>query len=114
MRKLRVPITVILLFVLMACAGTIANVTPQRTYYEAQEFYLNAWSSYHKVWLALPVADPLKKEWTREYHPKFLKAAELLSVWGKAPSGNAPDNTMAILDSLEDILIKLAINKGGK
>ena len=113
MQKLKTTIVVLLVIMLVACAGGMTKITPQRTYYEAQEFYLNAWSSYHNVWLAMPDTDPQKKEWTREYHPKFLEAAKLLSIWGKVPSGNTPDKLTTMLDTLESILIKLAI-KGGK
>lgn len=86
--------------------------TPQRTYYEAQNAYINAWDSYHKVWLALPDTDPRKAQWVQKYHPKFLFAAELLSKW--STGGFPPSEIDAALNSLEDILIQLAIQKGGK
>ena len=114
MKKPIFPMIILLVVMLVGCTTLNVQMTPQRAYYESQEFFLNAWNSYHRVWLALPDTDPIKNEWAVKYHPKFLKAAELLSVWSKFPSGSAPDNMTEALNAVEDILIKLAISKGGK
>lgn len=115
MKRLRVALVLLVVLGLVGCATVNVTVTPKRVYYEAQEAYFNAWTAYHKVWLALPDTDPRKAEWVKKYHPKFLDVAILLQGWGQTPDdyNQATVVNMAI-DKLENILIELAIQKGGK
>jgi hypothetical protein len=114
-RSLIVLVAAVMVLAMTACATTNVPSTPSRTYYEAQELYFNAWSSYHNVWLALPATDLKKAEWVKSYHPLFLEAGLLLQEWGKAPGDVSKANvTNLALDRLESILIQLAIKKGGK
>jgi len=84
--------------------------TPQRAYADAQTAYLNSWTSYHKVWLALPETDPRKKAWVKDYHPEFQKAGELLQTWASSP-GSYDSSADAAIALVEDLIIKLAIKK---
>ena len=117
MRRVRVLGILLLLACLTSCATIGINasqITPKRAYYEAQVAYLNAWESYHKIWLALPDTDQRKADWAFTYHPKFLTAGELLAAWGKSPSDGTQGGAVNVaIDQLEDILIQLAISKGG-
>jgi len=96
----------------MACAT--APVTPQSTYMNVQTAYLNAWESYHSVWLALPDTDARKAQWARDYHPKFLQAANLLSQFRVDPSTTNEQLVTNALTVCQGILIQLAITSGGK
>ena len=109
-------ISLVLVFLLVAlmsgCAGQ--QITPQRAYAEAQTAYLNAWDSYHKVWLALPDTDARKGEWARTHHPKFFRAAGLLQNFSNLPTATNEQLLTQALGELENILIDLMIKKGGK
>lgn len=94
-----------------ACAGV--QITPQRAYYEAQETYLSLWNNYHAAWLALPDTDPRKAEWVNEYHPTFLKAAELLEQFKLSGDVQTDMLLETVLDQCRGIVFKLAI-KGGQ
>jgi hypothetical protein len=121
-----VLLSCLLLLVVVALTGCVTpsggttGVPPatQSTmvYDQALTAYLNAWDSYHMVWVALPANDPRKTEWTKVYHPKFLAAAIALESWSRNP-GSAPDAVAAnaAIDQVTAVLIQLAIplKKGG-
>lgn len=115
MRRKAVYLTILLIFVLSACATVNVVMTPKRVYYEAQVAYFNTWEPYHKAWLSLPDTDSRKAEWAKNYHPLFLDAAILLQAWGESP-GDYQQGNLAneAIDKLEGILLKLAISKGGQ
>lgn len=116
MKVARVIGVLFILFVFIGgCATVNIQATPKRVYYEAQVAYFNAWDSYHKVWSALPDTDPRKAEWAQKYHPYFLDAAILIQAWGQTPNDyNEATLANLAIDKLEDVLIQLAIQKGGK
>jgi len=96
--------------------GTVATQSSM-VYAQAQEAYLNAWNSYHAVWSALPETDPRKAQWTKDYHPKFLLAANALVSWEKnTGSASSAQAANAAIDALTGVLLQLAIpsQKGGK
>lgn len=97
----------LLVFLLLAACSS----SPQRTYYEAQEAYQTAWNTYHDFWVALPETDPRKAQWVKDYHPKFLSAANLLLDWGQGKIEADPVN--AAIDVVQKLLIQLSIRKGG-
>ena len=111
-RAVRFSLTMFCLTLLVGCAGQ--QVTPQRIYAETQTTYLNAWDSYHKVWSALPDTDPRKGQWVRDYHPKFYRAAELLQAFRLSPGATTQERVNIALNECENILIELAISKGGQ
>lgn len=114
-QKIVISISLLCLVALMGCTTLNIRMTPNRIYYEAQVAYVNAWESYHKVWSALPPDDPRKIEWVNNYHAMFLEAAELMTAWGKNPTDNdLADLANIAIDKLENVLIQLAIKKGGK
>ena len=107
--------TILLMFVFGSCATLNIQMTPKRVYYEAQIAFFNVWEPYQKAWLALPETDPRKAQWAETYHPLFLDAAILLQAWGETPDDYEQGNIVnRALDKLEALLIKLAIEKGGK
>jgi hypothetical protein len=86
-------------------------------YAQAQEAYLNAWGSYHAVWSALPETDARKAQWVKDYHPKFLMAANALVAWEKNPNSASDAQAANVaIDQITSILLQLAIplQKGGK
>lgn len=111
--------TVMACVLLMLCGALVmslgcatVNVTPAGVYSETQKAYINAWNSYHNVWLALPDTDPRKTQWVKDYHPKFLKAAELLQKYQVTPTADLQAMLQSAMDDLELILIQLSIKKG--
>ena len=111
-RAFRFSVLFLVVLALGACATT--QVSPARTYYEAQQVYISAWNDYHLVWSALPETDPSKAEWVQKYHPKFATAASLLQSW----SASTSDPTWATaanqaIDTITQLLVELAIKKGG-
>ena len=115
MKKYKLLVVFLVVLGLLSCATVNVTVTPKRIYYEAQIAYFNAWEPYHKVWFALPDTDPRKAQWVKDYHPLFLDAAILLQAWGQSPDDYNQGNLVnQAIDKLENILIKLAIQKGGQ
>jgi len=102
---------------LQGCPATTGTVPTHLLVYEqAQTAYLNAWSSYHAVWSALPEADARKAQWVKDYHPKFLMAATALVAWNNNPGSQSDSRAAnAAIDQITAILLQLAIpTKGGK
>ena len=118
MKRLSLIIVALVIVGLMGCATVNLipeTATPQRTYYEAQQAFFNAWETYYAFWTALPETDARKVEWVEKYHPLFLEAAQLLKEWGEMP--NDPDAILivnAAINRLESILVSEAIKRGGK
>lgn len=112
-RKVALLVLFVALIALIAGCGAGQQITPARAFAEAQTAYLNAWDSYHKVWLALPDTDARKVEWAKAYHPKFLRAAELLQAFKNFPTATNEELLTQALEECESILIQLAIKKGG-
>jgi hypothetical protein len=117
-KKWRIMVFCGILCLLMAGCATTQNGTTtanqaQLTYSQVNATFLNAWSSYHTVWAALPETDPRKAEWVKKYHPLFLAAAQALLAWNSDPSSQA-DATAAndAVDQVTAVLLKLSI-KGG-
>ena len=97
---------------LAGCAGV--QITPARTYYEAQQLFINGWTAYHLVWSSFPDSDPRKTEWVKAYHPKFLAASKALNSWsGAVNDPSLADLANLAINEVERILIELAIKKGG-
>jgi uncharacterized protein YceK len=111
--KCKIAIVFITLAVLAGCATTAVPQNQQEIYAEAQEAYISAWSTYHKLWSALPENDPRKIEWAQKYHPKFEQAGELLQLWADdTGSVEARINFDMVFDVLEAWLID-QMQKGG-
>lgn len=109
-----VLVLVIFTWIFYGCpVGKQQPITAQRTFMEAQNAYLSSWSSYERAWLLLPDTDPRKKQWAKDYHPTFIQAGELLLAWSATPDSYDSSADRAIA-AAEDILLKLAIKKGGK
>ena len=117
-KKVLLVVMVMMLVSAAGCAtlgiGNPGIVTPTKAYNEASAFFDNAWESYHTVWAALPVSDPRKVSWVKDYHPKFLEAVKFLQDWGKNFSDpSKPVGWESIQEQLEAIMIKIAIKIGG-
>ena len=104
-----------LVVVLVAVAALLAGCpkpTPERVLEQAQTTYLNAWKSYHVVFLAQP--DGVRGEWVKKYHPVFEKAGGAIMRFSSTPT---LDNEVLLdraLAECEEVLVLLLIKKGGK
>lgn len=114
MRKYAIAVVILIAALLAGCASMDIQMTPDRIYMQAQKAYLNTWNPYHKAWLALPDTDPRKAEWVKKYHPVFVAAGEALIDWGENPGDVTLESIFdRALEDAEDVLIELAIKKGG-
>ena len=103
-----VPILLLLVLSLGACAELNLNLNPHKTPYDqAVSFFADAWESYHKVWLTLD--EEKKAQWVHQYHRQFQRAGSFLQVWGQNPDDDARAllwNTLK--DEIELLLLKMA------
>ena len=117
-RKLSIVLALVLLLAMAACqppatlpTGEPPATTASMTYAQAQQIYLNAWTSYHTAFTVLPEAQ--KAEWVKKYHPYFLTAATALVTWANDPSNAQDANAAAAaIDQVTIILLQLGL--GGK
>jgi len=105
-------LVIIVSIILSGCPASI-QITPARIYLEAQTTYINAWDSYHTVWVAFPKNDPRKTEWVKKYHPKFREAGRILKDYQVNSTDSNRELLDKALDECENILITLAISKIG-
>ena len=102
-------IFMISIFGIYGCATTNTQsgvITAQRTYASAQQIFINAWNTYHSAFITQ--TPDVKAQWTKEYHPLFLKATKALDAWSlDQTSLILSTNANQAIDALTTIILKI-------
>ena len=108
-RALTTILALVFVGVLSGCGQLDINLNPHKTPYDrAISWYVGAWESYHKTWLALD--EETKTQWVDQYHSKFLKVGKFLQAWAASLDDPTNPTVWEVLKTeLEALLIKLAI-----